>query len=243
MKIRSLLAEAVGTFVLVFVGVGAAISGLLSAGAVSVALAFGLVLLALVYMIGPTSGCHVNPAVTLGMLVGRKIGVTGAIGYWIAQFVGAIAAAALLKWLVAGLGVTDETGHLGTNNWGRNISMGGAFLLEVVLTFVLVLAVLMVTDVAAAPGFAGLAIGVALAAVNLVGIPLDGASVNPARSLGPALFEGGTALTRVWLFILAPLAGGLVAALVWPWTRALRVPGPTAATVRQAESGERPRAA
>jgi aquaporin Z len=112
--------------------------------------------------------------------------------------------------------VTDQTGALGTNDWGNTISGGGAFVLEIILTFVLVFVVLLVTGRAAAPGFAGLAIGLVLTVVHLVGIPLDGTSVNPARSFGPAIFAGSHAMSHVWLFIIAPLIGGLLAALVAP---------------------------
>jgi aquaporin Z len=140
-----------------------------------------------------------------------------AAGYWVAQFAGGIAGAALIQLLLSVGDVTDQTGAKGTNDWGAAINSGGTFILEIVLTFLLVLVVLLVTGRAAAPGFAGLAIGLTLTAVHLVGIPLDGTSVNPARSLGPALFEGGDPLAHVWVFILAPLVGGAVAALTAPW--------------------------
>jgi aquaporin Z len=180
---------------------------------VGVALAFGLVLLALASALGPVSGCHVNPAVTLGVLLARGMTAPEAALYWVAQFAGAIAGAAVLKLLTSGFGnVTDETGALGSNGYGVTISAGGAFLLEALLTFVFVTVILLVTGRSAAPGFAGLAIGLTLAAVHLVAIPLTGTSVNPARSLGPALFAGSHALSQVWLFILAPLVGAAVAA-------------------------------
>jgi aquaporin Z len=140
---------------------------------------------------GPVSGCHVNPAVTLGVLLRKGISVTEAAYYWAAQVVGAIVGAALLKLLT--------------------------FVLEIVMTFLLVLVVLLVTNRAAAPGFAGLAIGLVLTVIHLVGIPLDGTSVNPARSLGPALFNGGESLAHVWMFIIAPLIGGALAALAAPF--------------------------
>src|SRR3954466_4358359 len=211
--LRQLLAEFVGTALLVLIGVGAAVAGLKTGGPVVVAFAFGLVLLALAYALGPVSGCHVNPAVTLGVLLSRGITLTEAAGYWVAQFAGGIAGAAVLKLLVSGFGdVTDQTGSLGANNYGTGISLGGALVLEGLLTFVFVTVILLVTGRAAAPGFAGLAIGLTLAAVHLVAIPLTGTSVNPARSLGPALFAGGVPLRHVWLFIVAPLVGGAVAA-------------------------------
>ena len=214
---RQLLAEFVGTALLVLVGVGSAVAGLKTGGPVVVALAFGLVLLALAYALGPVSGCHVNPAVTLGVLLSRGITGTEAVAYWVAQLAGGIAGAAVLKLMVSGFGgVQDQTGSLGANNYGVDISLGGALLLEGLLTFVFVTVILLVTGRAAAPGFAGLAIGLTLAAVHLVAIPLTGTSVNPARSLGPALFAGGQPLAHVWVFIVAPLAGAVLAALVAP---------------------------
>lgn len=221
---RQLVAEFLGTALLVLIGVGSAVAGLKTGGPVVVALAFGLVLLALAYALGPVSGCHVNPAVTLGVLLARGISATEAAGYWAAQFAGGIAGAAVLKLLVSGFGgVTDQTGSLGANNYGTTISLGGAFVLEGLLTFVFVTVILLVTGRAAAPGFAGLAIGLTLAAVHMVGIPLTGTSVNPARSLGPALFNGGVPLQHVWLFIVAPLVGGAIAAVVAPLITAPRL--------------------
>ena len=227
---RKLIAEFVGTFLLVFLAVGAAVFGIAAmigkdqqgpgAGIVGVAMAFGLVLLGIAYAFGPISGAHVNPAVTLAMLVGRRMPAKEAVGYWIVQFIGAIAAGALLKLFVTSFGVTDYTGGLGTNSYDNGaINMGGAFVLEVVLTAAFVLVILLVTERIAAPGFAGIAIGLTLTLVHLVGIPLTGTSVNPARSLGPALFEGGTALSQVWLFIVAPLVGALIAVVLWKITR------------------------
>jgi aquaporin Z len=230
---RSLAAEFVGTALLVLIGVGSAVAGLKTGGPVEVALAFGLVLLALAYALGPVSGCHINPAVTLGVLLSRGMTAAEAGAYWVAQVAGGIAGAALLKALTSGFGaVHDQTGSLGANNWGSSISMGGAFLLEVLLTFVFVSVVLLVTGRAATPGFAGLAIGLTLGAVHLVGVPLDGTSVNPARSLGPALFSGGTALGHVWLFLVAPLVGAAIAAGV---ARLLSPPALTPEAVLQAE--------
>jgi aquaporin Z len=152
----------------------------------------------------------------------------------VAQFAGGIAGAALLKLMTSGFGdVTDQTGTLGSNNWGKHISLGGAFVLEVVLTFVFVAVILLVTGRSATPGFAGLAIGLALTAVHLVGIPLDGTSVNPARSLGPALFAGGESLTHVWLFIIAPPIG---AAIAYAAVRAVSTPLVTEEAALEAEA-------
>ena len=230
MTARKLIAEFVGTFLLVFLAVGAAIFGIAAvvgiegggpgSGVVGVALAFGLVLLGIAYAFGPVSGAHVNPAVTLAMLVGRRMPAGEAIGFWVVQFLGAIAAGGVLKLFVSSFGVTDYTGALGTNSYDNGaINMAGAFVLEALLTAAFVLVILLVTEKIAAPGFAGIAIGLTLTLVHLVGIPLTGTSVNPARSFGPALFEGGVAMQQVWLFIVAPLVGALIAVLVWKLTK------------------------
>lgn len=231
---RSLAAEFLGTGLLVLIAVGSAVGGIDAIGPMGVALAFGLVLLALAYAIGPISGCHINPAVTLGVLLARGMTATEAALYWVAQFAGAIAGAAVLKLLTSGFGdVTDQTGTLGSNDWGANISAGGAFVLEVLLTFVFVAVILLVTGRSATPGFAGLAIGLSLTAVHLIGIPLDGTSVNPARSLGPALFAGGDSLAHVWLFLIAPLVGAVLAYAV---VRLLSTPLVTEEAVLEAEA-------
>lgn len=227
---RKLIAEFIGTFLLVFLAVGTAVFGIAAvvgadgngpgSGVVGVAFAFGLVLLGLAYAIGPISGAHVNPAVTLAMLLGRRMPASEAVGYWVVQLLGGIAGGGLLALFVSAFGVTDYTGALGTNSYDNGaINLAGAFVLEATLTAAFVLVILLVTERVAAPGFAGLAIGLTLTLVHLVGIPLTGTSVNPARSLGPALFEGGTALGQVWLFILAPLVGGALAWVIW---RAIR---------------------
>ena len=223
---RRIIAESVGTFLLVFLAVGTAVFGIAAvvgvegrgpgSGIVGVALAFGLVLLGIAYAVGPVSGAHVNPAVTLAMLIGGRLPATDAIGYWIAQLLGGIAGGGLLALFVSSFEVTDYTGALGTNSYDNGaINMAGAFVLEVTLTAAFVLVILLVTERVAAPGFAGLAIGLTLTLVHLVGIPLTGTSVNPARSLGPAIFEGGTALAQVWLFIAAPLVGAVIAWALW----------------------------
>ncbi len=226
---RKLVAEAFGTAVLVLVGVGVATlsfgfklsGGSVSAGVVATALAFGVVLLALAYVLGPLSGCHVNPAVTMGFVVSGRMSLQEAAGYWIAQFAGGILGALVLWGIVSGApSYTRSTVGLGADGWGHKASMigigaGGAFAAEVVLTLVFVLVVLVATSRVGSPGFAGLAIGLALTAVHLIGIPLTGTSVNPARSLGPAIIVAGTALSQVWLFIIAPLLGGAIAALLY----------------------------
>ncbi len=229
MEIRKYFAECLGTALLVFIAVGVAtlsfgnwVNGLgfagssISAGVVATALAFGLVLFALAYALGPISGCHVNPAVTIGFLAAKRLSLTDAIGYWIAQFLGATIGA-LALWIVCKQSdlYTSKTG-LGADGWGANsmvhLHVGGAFLIEVILTFAFVLVVLSVTSKRGTTTAAGGAIGFALAMVHLVGIPFTGTSVNPARSFGPALFAGGDALSQLWLFIVAPLVGGAIAA-------------------------------
>lgn len=228
MNFRSLFAELIGTALLVFFAVGTAtltfgfkITGTsTSAGVVATALAFGLVLLVLVYAIGPVSGCHVNPAVTIGFLVAKRITLKDAVGYWAAQFVGAIAGAALLFGIVNGTNnYSTSTVGLGTDGFGKHsmvgLNGGGAFGVEVILTFLFVFVILAVTRRASNATVAGLVIGLSLTLVHIIGIPLDGTSVNPARSLGPALFVGGDALTQLWVFIVAPLVGGALAAGVY----------------------------
>lgn len=226
---RKLVAEALGTALLVFVGVGVAtlmfgfkLTGAsTSAGVVATALAFGFVLLALAFTLGPISGCHVNPAVTLGFVISGRMAFTEAAGYWAAQFVGGMVGALGLWAIVSGAPTYTRTGvGLGANGWGPHVSMtgigvGSAFATEVVLTFIFVLVVLVVTSRIGSPSLAGLAIGIGLVMVHLIGIALTGTSVNPARSLGPAVIVGHKALSQLWLFIVAPLVGGALAALAY----------------------------
>ncbi|WP_405094639.1 MIP/aquaporin family protein [Micromonospora sp. NBC_01412] len=213
---RRYAAEFLGTLLLVFFGVGSAVFARVQGGVVVVALAFGFIMLGLVYTIGPLSGSHVNPAVTLGVLLSGKISAVGAVAYWIAQFAGATVASFVIWGLTRWGAVADQTGALGSNGYGAHINRGGAAVLETVLTFLFVLVVLVVTARTEHAGFAGLAIGLALGACHLVGVTLDGTSVNPARSFGPAVFQGGTALRQLWVFIVFPLLGGVLAALVAP---------------------------
>ncbi|WP_323382562.1 aquaporin Z [Myxococcus dinghuensis] len=214
-------AEFVGTFVLVLGGVGAAVLAGDRIGFLGISLAFGLSLLAMVYVIGPISGCHVNPAVTLGLLLTGKMESKHAPGYMLAQCLGAIVGAGVVLLIAKGGpgGYQATISGLASNGYGaaspEGFNAGAAFLTEVALTFLLVLTVLGATDARAPVGFAGLAIGLVLALIHLVGIPVTNTSVNPARSLGPALFAGGTALRQLWLFIVAPLLGGAFAAAVY----------------------------
>jgi aquaporin Z len=228
MDTRKLVAEFLGTMLLVTFAVGVAtlsfgfrLTGVsTSAGVVATAFAFGLAVLALAYTIGPISGCHINPAITMGFAVSGRMTWSEAASYWIAQFAGGIAGA-LLLWGIFSTSpfYSRSKVGLGTNGYGKEsmigINLGGAILAEIVLTFLFVFVVLGVTSKLGSPGFAGLAIGLSLVVVHLVGIPLTGTSVNPARSLGPALVVGHTALKQVWVFIVAPPIGGALAALVY----------------------------
>jgi aquaporin Z len=220
---RIALAEAIGTMILVVGGPGTAIlatGGFLatsSVGELGVAIAFGLSLLCAAYAIGSISGCHINPAVTIGAWLSGRIPMADALGYWAAQFIGGILGALLLwgTFSCSPLYSRSKTG-LGADGWGAashiHINAGGAFLTEVMLTALFVFAVLGATSKTANAATAGIVIGFSLTVVHLIGIPITGTSVNPARSLGPALIVGGTALNQVWLFIVAPLIGGAVAA-------------------------------
>ncbi|MBV8811214.1 MAG: aquaporin Z [Acidobacteriaceae bacterium] len=214
-------AEFVGTFVLVFGGCGAAVLAGDKIGFAGVAFAFGLSLLAMVYTIGHISGCHINPAVTLGLLIAKKFESRYAVGYWVAQILGAIVAAACLLIIAKGTPNGYDPGALGfaANGFGAHspghYGLGAAFFAEVILTFFLVLTVIGATDLKAPVGFAGIPIGLVLVLIHLVGIPVTNTSVNPARSIGPALFVGGWALGQLWLFIVAPLVGAVLAAVVY----------------------------
>jgi aquaporin Z len=222
---RKLFAEFLGTAILVFFAVGVATlmfgfkfdGGVVAAGVVATAFTFGLVLMALAYVLGPISGCHVNPAVTMGALLAKRVSLQEAVGYWIAQFVGGIVGALVLWFMFkqSPLYHTSVQG-LGTDGYGKasliHLNLGGAFLAEVILSALFVFVILGVTSKVGNAATAGVVIGLTLTVVHLIGIPLTGTSVNPARSLGPALIVGGTALSQVWLFIVAPLAGGALAA-------------------------------
>jgi aquaporin Z len=216
MSVKKYVAESIGTAVLVFMGCGsAAFLGVsVDGGHLAVALAFGLSIVAMAYVIGNISGCHINPAVSFGMLLSGRIGGKDFAFYVIAQIIGAIVGAALLKALVALSVIGDQTGALGANGFG-GVGMAGAIVTEIILTFIFVFTILGVTSDESKSAVAGIVIGLTLAFVHIVGIPLTGTSVNPARSIGPALFAGGKSLTELWVFIVAPLAGAAIAALVF----------------------------
>lgn len=231
------LAELVGTFVLVFASCGSAVLAGDKIGFLGVSLAFGLSLLAMVYAIGPISGCHINPAVTLGALITKKMDARQAPGYIVAQIVGAILAAALLLLIAKGApgGYDASVAGFAANGYDEHspgrYNLLSALLVEIVLTFFLVFTVLGATDIKAPVGFAGIPIGFVLTLIHLVGIPVTNTSVNPARSIGPAVFVGGWALAQLWLFIIAPLVGAVLAAVVYNLTHK----APEVISVKEAE--------
>lgn len=221
---RKYVAEFIGTLVLVVFGCGSAVAANTLVGELSIvpqlalttlliSFAFGLVIVAMAYSIGNISGCHINPAVSLAMLISKKLTVKDFCGYVVAQVLGAIAGAGLLCLFFG------SNASLGTNGFGTASALGTsmlvAFVVEVVLTFVFLIAILGVTSKEENAPVTGLVIGLTLTLVHILGVPFTGTSVNPARSLGPALIAGGLALKQVWLFIVAPLVGAAIAAFVW----------------------------
>src|SRR5882757_8277201 len=229
---KKYFAEFIGTFALVLFGCGAAVvSGktipdtvLAGApagiGVLGIALAFGLAVVVMCYAIGPISGCHINPAITIAMLVAGKISAKDSVGYIIAQFAGAVLGAAVLYAFQQG-GPNPTIGEwaLGSNGWGPgylgNYSTVSAFLTEAILTFLFLFVIFATTSRLGNSPMTGLAIGLTLVLIHLVAIPITGTSVNPARSFGPALLAGGKAFQQLWLFMIAPVLGGIVAALAW----------------------------
>jgi aquaporin Z len=215
-------AEMIGTMALVLIGCGSAVIAGQYIGFYGIAFAFGLTVLAMVYAIGNISGCHINPAITVAMWVAGKIKGKDAIGYVIAQCVGGIIGAGILWAIASGLdGYSRLADGLGQNGFGAHspagYSLAACFIAEVVLTAIFLFVIFGATHKDAPKGFAGVAIGFTLVLIHLVGIPITGTSVNPARSLGPAVFVGGDALSQVWLFIVAPIIGGIIAALIWKY--------------------------
>jgi len=222
------VAEFIGTFCLVLFGCGSAViaganvlnipvSGI---GLLGISLAFGVSVVVMAYTIGPISGCHINPAISISMLAAGKLSFKDTLGYVIAQCIGAIAASGVLYLIVSGRpGFVLGKYGLGANGWGEGYlgeySTQSAFITETVFTFLFLIVIFGTTAKRANPGMAGLAIGLSLTLIHLVVIPITGTSVNPARSLGPAIFDGGEALNKLWLFIVAPILGGLLAAAFW----------------------------
>ncbi|OCS90335.1 MIP family channel protein [Caryophanon latum] len=210
---NKMVAEIIGTFVLVLFGTGTAVlgGGIEGVGILGISMAFGLSIVAMAYCIGTVSGCHVNPAVSVAMFVNKRINATELGLYIVGQLIGAVLASLTLYYFLV-------QSNLSTTNFGQNsfgaLGMGGAFVVELILTFVFVLVIIVVTGKQGNANLAGLVIGFTLVLIHLLGIPLTGTSVNPARSFGPALFAGGEALTQLWVFIVAPIVGGILAAIV-----------------------------
>jgi aquaporin Z len=217
---KKYVAELTGTLALVLVGCGSVVLAGQYIGFLGISLAFGLTVLAMVYAIGNISGCHINPAITLAMLVAGKIKGRDAILYIVFQCIGAIVGAGILLAIAHGnANYSLAVNGLGQNGFGQHspggYSLAAGFIAEVVLTALFLFVIFGSTSEWAPKGFAGLSIGISLVLIHLVGIPITGTSVNPARSLGPAVFVGGAALSQLWLFIVAPIIGGLLAAILW----------------------------
>ena len=216
-------AELIGTMVLVLIGCGSAVIAGYNIGFSGIAFAFGLAVLAMVYAIGAISGCHINPAISISMFVAGKLSAKDTALYVVFQCIGAIIGASILYAIAIG----NPTYSLAVNGLGQNgygiaspagYNMTSAFIAEIVLTFIFLIVIFGSTSERASKGFAGLSIGLTLVMIHLVAIPIDGTSVNPARSLGPALLmavTNTTALSQLWLFIVAPIIGGILAAIVW----------------------------
>ena len=210
---KKYISEFVGTLVLVLVACGVAV--ITDGNLIATALAFGLVIVAMAYSIGNVSGCHINPAVSLAMLINKKISFTDFVGYVVSQFLGAVAGAAILGVLL------DDFTILGANSYAMEGQLATtvwiALLIEVILTFIFVTVILGVTSKKENNAVSGIVIGLTLTLVHIIGIPFTGTSVNPARSFGPALLQGGEALNQVWVFILAPLVGAVLASLFYKY--------------------------
>jgi aquaporin Z len=220
-NMKKYFAELVGTFILVLFGVGTAVVAGDKVGIVGIALAFGLAQAAAIYGIGPISGGHVNPAVSFGVWTAGRMSAKDMVGYWVGQFAGAILASAVI-WMIAsgvGGGYNVAVSGLGQDGWGAGYQGGydlaAAIVFEFVATLIFVIVVLGCTQKKAPTGFAGLAIGIALMMIHILGISITGVSVNPARSLGPALFVGGKAMAQLWMFLVVPSLGGIVGGLLF----------------------------
>jgi aquaporin Z len=218
------MAEFIGTFWLVFGGCGSAVLAAavpnLGIGYLGVALAFGLTVLTMAFAIGHVSGCHLNPAVSVGLVVGKRFPAKDLLAYVVAQVAGAIAAAAVLFVIASGKAGFDLARGFASNGYAAHspggYSLTACLVAEVVLTFMFLMIILGATDRRAPQGFAPIAIGLGLTLIHLIGIPVTNTSVNPARSTGPALFVGGWAVEQLWLFWLAPIAGAAIAGIVYP---------------------------
>jgi aquaporin Z len=225
---RKLTAEAIGTFWLTFGGCGSAVLAAafpqVGIGLLGVAFAFGLTVLTMAYSIGHISGCHLNPAVTLGLTTGGRFPASQVVPYWIAQVIGAVVGAAVLYIIASGATGFDVAKGFASNGYGEHspggYGLGAAFLMEVVMTAAFLFIIMGATHGRAPAGFAPIAIGLGLTLIHLVSIPITNTSVNPARSTGPALFVGGWALQQLWLFWVAPLVGGAIGGVLYRWISA-----------------------
>ena len=215
---KKYVSEFIGTLILVLFGCGTAVLAGMYVGVFGIAVAFGLSIIAMAYVIGDISGCHINPAVTIAMLINKKISIKDAIGYIVAQIIGAISGSAMLYGIVKAMELSTES--LGQNLASSNVPLYIALLVEVVLTFVFIFTILGVTSKKENSSVSGLVIGFTLTFVHIIGIPLTGTSVNPARSIAPAIFVGGDALSQLWIFILGPIFGAILAALLWQYLNA-----------------------
>ena len=212
--LKKFSAELVGTMVLVLFGCGAAVLGPAPFDQLAVSLAFGFAIVAMAYGIGPVSGCHVNPAVSLAAFVAGRMTAKDMAIYWVAQFIGAVIGAAILAAIArTGFAQLGQNGYDAGSPGGYGLIAGAVF--EVVMTAIFVIVILGVTGEKAHGPFAGVAIGITLAVIHIVGIQVTGVSVNPARSFGPALLAGGQALGQLWLFIVAPAVGAVLGALLF----------------------------
>lgn len=214
------LAELIGTFTLVLFGCGAAVLAGGEVGQLGISFAFGLAIVAMAYGIGPVSGCHVNPAVSFGAFIAGRMPLNTMFRYWVAQFLGAFLGAAVLWYVAAGQAGYDLVSNgLGQNGWGPGYlgeySLAAALVFEVVATFLFLVVILGATQKSAPGMLAGLAIGLTLTVIHIIGIQVTGVSVNPARSFGPAVLVGGTALSQLWLFLIAPLIGAAIAGFLF----------------------------
>ena len=216
-NIKKYVAEFIGTLTLVLFGTGVAVVS--GGNIIATALTFGLAIIASAYVIGDISGCHVNPAVSLAMLISKKISSKDFLGYVISQVLGALAGTGILYGILKATEIGTEA--LGANGYGDlstvNITLFGAIIVEVILTFIFIYTILGVTKDESKSSVSGIVIGLTLTFVHLLGITLTGTSVNPARSLAPAIFQGGTALSQVWVFIISPLIGAALAAYVFKY--------------------------
>lgn len=217
---KTLIAELIGTFALVLFGCGSAVLAGGEVGQLGIAFAFGLAIVAMAYGIGPISGCHVNPAVSFGAFIAGRMTLNSMFQYWIAQFIGAVLGAAVLYLIASGKAGYDLASNgLGQNGWGSGYlgeySLVSALVFEIVATFLFLVVILGATQKSAPGMVAGLAIGLTLAVIHIVGIQVTGVSVNPARSFGPAVIVGGAAISQLWLFFVAPLIGAALAGILF----------------------------